>query len=201
MRYCLLAFVLMVLPFVSPVHAQGYAPPPQVPAMQAQNFNQYPSFIESTSASPDGSEVITRCGYIDGNGGFLSDPTYVETTTTNRNNGYYLRYQRINNKFLVTVPTPNIVGRYLLEILEPNGMVLAKNCQVNASNDSLQGCSTIQPFMQPKQIISQDQAVTGQCSILLSSMAPQMNHSTYNTMKTELFKNALMQKAIVLEAP
>lgn len=189
-----------IMPAIPPVSSTAPMAP-AMPAMPTQNFEQYPSFIQSTAMNQDGSSTVTRCAYTDNGSGFASDASYLESTTMNQANGYYLRYQRANTFFIVTVPAPNMPGRFFLEILTPQGNVEAKSCAVSITNDTIQNCSAAPLFMQANQIIAQDQSAVSQCTNIFGTMQSQMRHGIYNTLKTEILKNSLQQKVNILAGP
>ncbi len=203
MRYAALSAFIALLAFSSAAHAQAYAPAPVTPTAPAapttQNFDQYPSYIQMSSQMPDGSEVVLRCGYTQNGITILADPAYMEMSVLS--NGNYLRYQRIDNKLVVSVPAQEGVTRLLMEVVEPTGITIAKNCQSNNANDTIQGCVGAQPFMPAAQVQQQDQNAASQCGALLARATPQLNRTTYSAPKTDIFKNALRQKVGMLEAP
>lgn len=212
MRTTALGAFIALLTLSTAVNAQGYAPlppsyapapapTPAPPGVQSQNFDQYPSYLEMTSALQDGTQVVLRCGYTQSGTTSMADPGYMEMTVLNQGNGTYMRYQRIDNKLIMTVPVPGGVGRFLLEVVEPTGMVIAKSCQNNSANDTISGCTPGQPFMPAPQAMAQDQNASNQCGALLNKVTPQLDHFTYSAPKTQIFKNALRQKVGVLEAP
>jgi len=205
MRYIALTAFVATLAFVQPAHAQAYTPtsPVPVPQQQAaptQSFDQYPSFIEMNSTQPDGTQVVLRCGYSMNGVTIIADPAYMEMSFLNPTNGSYLRYQRIDNKIIITSPAPGVVGRFVIQVSEPNGAVIAKNCTVNSANDTVANCTLAQPFLPPTQATTQDQNAASQCGTLLEKSIPQLDRLTYSAPKTEIFKNSMRQKVNILES-
>jgi len=178
--------------------AQANAPGAQ---NQAQpNFDQFPSFIQMNASIQDGTQVVLRCGYSQNGMVISADPGYMEMSMLNEGTGSYLRYQRIDNKFIITVPAQNAPGRFMIEVVDPNGTTSAKNCVVDGVNDTIQGCTPIQPFMPAQQVSSQDTNAANQCGTFFSKATQQLDRYTYNSLKTDSFKNGLRQKVAVLEA-
>ena len=195
MKYIQKIFFIAALTFVTPLYAQTFGSA-QAPAAK---FDQYPSFIEMSASGQNGGEALLRCGYGQNGTAIVADPGYMETSALNPA-GSYTRYQRIDNKILLTIPAGNS-GRFIVEVVEPTGMTIAKNCQINTSNDTLLSCVAAQPFMTAQDAANQDQAAAGQCGDFFNKSLPQLNGFTYNQQKTNVFKNALRQKVAVLEEP
>lgn len=165
-----------------------------------QKFDQYPSFIETSMQTPDGTQVVLRCGYTQNGGTITADAGFMETSTMNTSRNLYLRYQRIDNKIIMTTPSMKSPGRFTLALAEPNGIVLAKTCQFNGANDTINACVPDQPVMTSAQMTQQDQATAQKCGEFLKNATPQLDGTTFNAQKTEVFKNLLRQKVTMLEA-
>lgn len=166
----------------------------------AANFDQYPSFIELTTAS-NGSEILLRCGYSSNGVNITPDPGFMESAVQNNSNSSYARYQRIDNKILITAPAPGSPGRFVVQVTEPNGNVIAKSCVFNIASDTLQNCLAAQPFVPANEAAKQDQGVAQQCGDFFAKANPQLDVHGYDLQKTEIFKNALRQKIAIVEAP
>jgi hypothetical protein len=164
------------------------------------NFDQYPSFIEMTTAS-NGSEILLRCGYSSNGVNIMPDPAFMESAVQNSANSSYARFQRIDNKILITAPAPGSPGRFVVQVTEPNGNVIAKSCMFNGASDTLQNCLAAQPFVPAVETARQDQGVAQQCGDFLAKATPQLDAHVYDLRKTEIFKNALRQKIAIVEAP
>ncbi|HEU0117265.1 MAG TPA: hypothetical protein VFR09_01420 [Alphaproteobacteria bacterium] len=194
MRLAALIFAAFLLPTAA--IAQGFAPQNSTP--QAK-FDQYPSFIEINSTVADGTQVSLRCGYAQVGNNITADAGYMEMTFLNESSGSYLRYQRIDNKLILTAPQQGMKGQFLLEVVEPNGSATAKSCQFNPVGDSVSNCIANKPFMTSQQATQQDQSAAQQCGDFLNKATPQLDRVTYNAQKTEVFKNSLRQKVRILE--
>jgi hypothetical protein len=196
MRYASYAAFTALLLMTGAASAQTQPP--------VQNVEQYPSYIETSNTAQDGTELLIRCGYGENATGIIADPTYMEFSTLNQASGSYVRYQRINTKMVVTIPAQgnNQNGnRFLIEVVEPNGTAIAKNCLNNAASDTINSCIPAQPFMPPAQVATQDQSAATQCGAFLGKALPQLNRFTYSAPKTQIFKNNLSEKVTILEAP
>ncbi|MFY9288716.1 MAG: hypothetical protein WAO98_09485 [Alphaproteobacteria bacterium] len=169
-------------------------------SVNGQKFDQYPSFIETSMQTQDGTQVVLRCGYVQNGSNIVADPGFMETSTMNTNRNLYLRYQRIDNRILVTTPSSKIPGRFTVAVAEPNGIVLAKTCMFNGSNDTISACVAEQPIMTSAQMTSQDQLTASKCGEFLANAAPQLDRTTFNAQKTEAWKNALRQKVGMIES-
>jgi hypothetical protein len=167
------------------------------------DFDQYPSFLEASTHLPNNAETVLRCGYSQSGTSILPDASYMEFSLLNPSMAAgYMRYQRIDNKIILTVPAPGgMQGRYLLQITEPNGMTAAKNCQMDLNTDTISNCSAAQAFAPAAEATKQDQGAAQQCGSLFSQATPKMDTTIYNAQKTDLFKAALRQKVALLEAP
>lgn len=165
------------------------------------DFDQYPSFLEVTSHLPNNAMGVLRCGYSQTGTTITPDPSYMESTVLNPASNGYARYQRIDNKILITASAPNMAGHFLIQVLEPNSTMAAKNCQMDLNTDSVQGCVNVKPFISAVDATNQDQGAAQQCGSLFTQALPQMDTTSYNLQKTEQFKNAVRQKVAVIEAP
>jgi len=192
-----LGILVITLIAALPAMAQTYGGAPNAPT---PNFDQYPSFIETSSTLQDGTQVVLRCGYAATSAGIVPDASFVETSVLNERSGSYIRTQRIDHTIMLTT-TGGAQGRYLIEATEPTGLLVAKGCQIDTATDSVQGCMPVQPTISAQQMITQDQNAGNQCSAFLTKATPQLDPATYNAQKTELFKNNLRQKARILETP
>lgn len=165
------------------------------------DFDQYPSFLEVTTHLQGGAEVVLRCGYSQNGTTILPDAGFMETSVINPAANSYARYQRIDNKIIITGPAPGVPGRFLLQVTEPNGATAAKSCQIDLNSDTIQNCVKVQAFIPPADATNQDQGAAQQCGSLFAKATPQMNPNDFNAQKTEMFKNTLRQKVAILEAP
>jgi hypothetical protein len=165
------------------------------------DFDQYPSFLQVSVHMQNGIETVLRCGYSLNGGAIVADPSYMESSVINVGANSYARYQRIDNKVVITAPAPGIAGRYILQATEPNGTTFAKSCQLDLNSDTIQGCIAAQAFIPATEASKQDQGAAQQCGALFAKATPQMNAADFNLQKTEQFKAALRQKVAIIEAP
>lgn len=164
------------------------------------DFDQYPSFLQVSTHMPNNGEAILRCGYSQTGATILPDAGYMESSVINPLNNGYARYQRIDNKIVITAPAP-VPGHFLVQITEPNGIVAAKNCMMDLNTDMLSSCTNAQAFISAADANKQDQGAAQQCGDLFNKAMPQMDKVSFNQQKTDQFKASLRQKVAILEAP
>src|ERR1700733_3278844 len=182
---CLFFAFVLVIPGIA--HAQGTATP--------QSFDQYPSFIELTSATNDGAKVVLRCGYSSPNGQVVSlDPSFHELSILNEGHKSYSRIQHIDNFLIATSSDPTGGSGLLLELIKPDSSIVAKNCQTDLNTDAIGNCHSIQPFTFANQIQAGDQKIEQQCSDMIRESGGKINASLASVPKTESFKATLRQK-------
>ncbi len=140
------------------------------------DFDQYPSFLEVTTHLPNNVETVLRCGYGQNGNTIVPDASFMELSVINANS--YARYQRIDNKIIMTAPAPGMPGRFLLQVTEPNGLIAAKNCQLNLSTDTIQNCTTAQAFLPAAEATKQDQGAAQQCGDLFAQATPKMDSTS-----------------------
>jgi hypothetical protein len=167
-----------------------------------QSFDQYPSFIELTSATNDGARVVLRCGYSSPNSqSILLDPTFRELSILNEAHKSYSRIQRIDDYMIATSSDPTGGPGLLLELIKPDGSVVAKNCQTDVSTDAIGNCHTIQPFTFANQVKMGDDKIAQQCTDMMRESGTKVNPSLASVPKTEAFKATLRQKVSILASP
>jgi hypothetical protein len=187
---------LAVIYFAASAQAQGVA------QSGAQSFDQYPSFIEFTASTPDGTQSVLRCGYAANGGAIVLDPQFQEISVMNQAHKSYSRIQRIDNYLIATSVDPSGGSGMLLELVSPDGgPASAKSCQVNTTDDTIHDCRTVSPFTFVDQVKAGDQKIATQCAALLKQGGPQINPAVADPQKTEDFKAALREKVNILAAP
>jgi hypothetical protein len=192
-RLTLSAFAAVLILASSSAHAQATV------NGNPADFDQYPSFLEVTTHLPNNVETVLRCGYGQTGSTIVPDAGYMETSVVTTTN--FTRYQRIDNKIIITAPAPGVAGRFLLQVTEPNGLIAAKNCQLDLNSDTIMNCTMVQPFVPAAEATNQDQTAAQQCGSLFAKATPQMATTTFSAQKTDQFKNALRQKVAIIEAP
>ena len=167
-----------------------------------QSFDQYPSFIELTSSTPDGAKVVLRCGYSSPAGKVVVlDPSYHELSVINEGHKTYSRIQHIDNYLVATSSDPTGGPGLLVELVKPDGSTVAKNCQTDLNNDTIGNCHTIQPFTFANQIKEGDEKIIQQCTNMMTESGSKINPTLASVPKTESFKATLRQKITTLTAP
>jgi hypothetical protein len=189
---CLFLIFTFIIPNIA--SAQATATP--------QSFDQYPSFIELTSATNDGGKVVLRCGYSSPNGQVVSlDPSFHELSILNESHKSYSRIQHIDNFLIATSSDPTGGPGLLLELIKPDSSVTAKNCQTDLNTDTIGNCHSIQPFTFANQLQAGDQKIEQQCADMMRESGAKINASLASVPKTESFKATLRQKIAILAAP
>jgi hypothetical protein len=189
----LLSLLVFLTAAAQPAFAQAQMTP--------QKFDQYPSFLELTSGGSDGTQTILRCGYMVGNSGVVLDPDYQEVTVMNPGKGMYSRFQHIDTSIVATSLASANSQELMLELVRPDGSVLAKHCESDANTDTINNCTTVQAFAPAAQITGAAQQMYAQCETLLREGEAQINAATADPGKTEVFKERMRDKLRVLEGP
>jgi hypothetical protein len=167
-----------------------------------QSFDQYPSFIELTSTTPDGAKAVLRCGYSSANGATIHlEPAFRELSVINEAHKYYSRIQRVDDVLIATSTDPTGGNGLLLELIKPDGSVVAKSCQTDLNTDSIGNCKSVQNFTFADQVKAGDAKIATQCDDLVRTNGNQLNPSLASPQKTEVFMAALRQKVATLAAP
>jgi hypothetical protein len=177
---------------------------PTLPGMTGRSVDQYPSILSYNADSTDGTEATLYCGYawVDETGPRL-DTDLRELSYLNESKETYLRVQRIDQSLIVTTVADkkdsNGRKRFLLEAVNPDSSVTAKECQINLQNDTISDCVKSQPFMGGQQMKDKDAFIAQQCANLFAELRPQLSPKTPDAKKTEAFKNALRRKLETLK--
>jgi hypothetical protein len=172
------------------------------PPLQAKTLDQYPSFIEITGTAngvSPGSGFDLRCGldYINGQIVFNG---YTDITFVNVATNAYARHQFIDGKVVVSVFAPASNNqRMLIEVIEPDHSVRAKNCQVDLQSDLLQNCQAAPGFMSYEQASAWPSVTVQTCQLALAKNGPAMNKTLPNQQEIMMFYQQLAHRLAVLE--
>lgn len=186
-RSCLGALLIAAAPFA---HAL------------ADSLDQYPSFIEYTTADNAGTQVTMRCGYSSRDGKTVSlDPSYLEISTSNeKKNNRYSRLQRIDDVLIATEIAPVGKTGLVLQLIKPDGSVVARNCQTNTNDDTISDCKPNNPFTKPDQVKAEGRRMNTLCQSLIENTRAQINPRRASPQQTEETKARLRQKVATLSA-
>lgn len=165
------------------------------------SFDQYPSFLELSATNTDGTQSVLRCGYTAKDGHITVDTAFHEISVMNQAHKSYSRIQRLDGFMIATSIDPSGGGGLLVELVEPNGTIRAKNCQNDEASDMIRACRSISPFTFVDQIKAGDQQIATQCEELIKQGMAQINPALADPQKIEQFKNGLRQKVNILAAP
>jgi len=167
-------------------------------AVGAQSLDQYPSFIEFSSMSPDSTQTILRCGYISDGKTVSLNPNFLEVTQHNAGRGLYTRLQHIDDTIIATTPAPQGSYGLYLQILGGDGALTAATCQTDTATDTILDCHRAPAKTVANDMMLNDRKLGMQCGDVISQGKSKIDPKLANPEKTEEFMAGLRKKIEML---
>jgi len=181
-----------------------------------ETFYEYPFMIQiggKVVGGPPDVNFTMQCGIALSSDGkkALLDLSLIDLAVHSKTSGgWNSRYQIIDDSVVVRVADPQSLTepvtasgpklRTLVELVKPDGQIVAKNCASDASDGKLDACVTTEPFMTIEGAKKALQAAVASCQNLMEGLGDNVQPSLIDPVETARAKYVRRQLLWSLDA-